>query len=634
MAWVDDEPKQGKWVDDSPEEQDWTWKQLGKTMTESLPMAGAAVGGAVGLPFGGVGAIGGAAGGAALGKSLENLIESYAFNEPKTIQQTFADPAMAALEGATSEMGGQVAGKLFQQAGGAINQGFRNLANKTQLPVQKPNADKIIAAAKELGIDVTPGMLDDSGFVERLESSLAKSPSILGRSVARDLESVRKGLQSASESVVESGTNLTPFQAGEKVKSALTQNIHERLDPLASTFQDVAESTRNIPLSEKSLSAIQRNAENLDIMQLGVGIGKAKEYVNAIPKLKNADQVKQLMTMLDADYRASMGAEKAALGAIKEKLATLERNSIMRSAIQAAKESGGVLRKSTGEQIGKEIVTDLQAARKGFRELAQGVGSVASDARIPTNNPTQFLDYVEQIPSEKIPQRFFNTENERLLTSLQEQFPDVYELLNKNQLGDIGLSAIDNSLAGQGQFSTQKFLNELRKLNPEAASRIFGENMPKIKNIEQVQQAFPRNFNPSGTASEAGFKDIIASNLKDIPNYLLYKGASSEMAQKFGQQLAKSPKMLELQKTNPNMFQQLVSRLTNLGTQQLNPNDEPVNKSQQVDKNKILQKTQGSKYSQVLQNAAEKGDAAFNAANFVLKENHPEYRQMLEESEQ
>lgn len=49
------------------------------------------------------------------------------------------------------------------------------------------------------------------------------------------------------------------------------------------------------------------------------------------------------------------------------------------------------------------------------------------------------------------------------------------------------------------------------------------------------------------------------------------------------------------------------------------------------DQKALLQKTQGTKYGQVLQNAAQKGDQSFNAAHFVLFNRDPEYRKQLED---
>jgi hypothetical protein len=102
---------------------------------------------------------------------------------------------------------------------------------------------------------------------------------------------------------------------------------------------------------------------------------------------------------------------------------------------------------------------------------------------------------------------------------------------------------------------------------------------------------------------------------------------------KISKSLSQSPYMQQIQKAQPELFQQFVSRLTQTGLQNI-PQQEEVKPNQSIDKNRILEKTQGSKYSQVLQNAAQKGEQSFNAAHYVLFSNNSEYRQMLEDQEQ
>jgi hypothetical protein len=95
--------------------------------------------------------------------------------------------------------------------------------------------------------------------------------------------------------------------------------------------------------------------------------------------------------------------------------------------------------------------------------------------------------------------------------------------------------------------------------------------------------------------------------------------------------LSQSPYMKQIQQSNPSLFNQFVSRLTQTGLQNIPQQEEKPNSS--IDKNRILEKTQGSKYSQVLQNAAEKGEQSFNAAHYVLRNTQQDYRQMLEDQE-
>jgi hypothetical protein len=622
---------------------------LVKVNVDALPQYGAAVGGLLGPAAAGLGS----AAGESLRQGLygvkelvtgeRDLANEMRLPTQDELKQLALQQAGAFAQGYTGEAGGRLAAKGLQAASKAVQPAFEFVAENIRPPVQKANAADIIKAAKELGIDVTPGMLDDTGFVERLESSLAKSPSIFGQSVAKQLQAQQRGLQAATESTLEKASDLSRFELGEKFKSGVVADVAEKLDPLAATFQEVAESTRNIPLNEKSLAAVQRNASNLDMVQLGLGGGKAQQYIDAIPKLKNVDQVKTLMTALDSDFNAAQGAERVALGQIKEKLSRLEQNSIIRGAIQAARESGGAIRTKTGEKIGKEVVSDLQAARKGYRELSSGLQEVADTARFGQKrmSPNLFLSNVEGMTSENIPSKFFNLDDQRQLMALKERFPEQFELLRQGRLGEIYQKSVDNSLMGQGEINTQRFLNAFRKLSKETQEILFGENLSKIKNIETVQQSMPRNFNPSGTASSQEWQTALMTNVKDIPNYLLYKGASTNLAQNIGQALVKSPQMLDLSKSNPELFQQFVSQLTQSDKIQnatfgrsIWSNQQEVKPNQSIDKNRILEKTQGSKYSQVLQNAAQKGERSFNAAHYVLHQNNPEYRQMLKEEEQ
>jgi hypothetical protein len=610
---------------------------LVKTNVDALPAYGAAVGGLLGPMAAGAGS----AAGESLKRGLygvKELVtgERHLSDELRLpTKEQLGDIGMQQASAFTSGFGGEAAGRIanvgLQASGRAINKGFQNLANSVEVPTQKPNAEQITKAAKELGIDVTPAMLSDSKFLERLESSLAARPSMFGRSIARQQEGIQRGLKEATESTMSKANDMSAFQLGEKFKSDVVADVGQKLDPISALFDEVAQSTKSMPLNEKSLAAIQRNAGNLDMVQLGLGGARSQQYIEAIPKLKNVDQVKTLMSALNADYAAAQGAERAALGQIKDKLSRLEQNSIMRSAIEAARESGGSVRTKTGEAIGKELIGELKDARRGYRDISVGLQEVADTAKFGQKrmSPNQFLGNLEGMTSEQIPNRFFNVNDQRQLMALKERFPEQFEMLKNGKLGEIYQKSIDNSLMGQGEISTQRFLNAFRKLSPETQKVLFDENMGKIGNIEAVQQSLPRNFNPSGTSGQQSYFNILKSTVEDVPQYLTYKGASSNMAQKFGEQL-KSPQMLQLKRDNPALFEQFVSRLTQKGLQFNEPEQKP---NSSIDKNRILEKTQGSKYSQALQNAAQNGDKSFNAAHYVLS-SQPEYRQMLEDEEQ
>jgi len=108
--------------------------------------------------------------------------------------------------------------------------------------------------------------------------------------------------------------------------------------------------------------------------------------------------------------------------------------------------------------------------------------------------------------------------------------------------------------------------------------------------------------------------------------------------------LMSSPQMAKLAKTNPAEFSAFASRLSqsigqgsNQAVQQvpasmMRATEEQTNSAKNkapVDKKEIMNKLNGSKYSQVLQNAADKGDDSFNAAHFILSSRDEGYRKQI-----
>lgn len=430
---------------------------------------------------------------------------------------------------------GVLAGKGFDKLGKklspAITEASEKAAEKISPALAKQNKEQIIAAADRLGIKVTPGMLDDTGFVERLESVLAKSPSLLGQRINRAQKQAYSRLQDVVSEATNDATALTEYEVGERVKSGISSKLGERLDPVSALFDQVRESTRHIPISQKSKDAIIRNIQNTDEYIL-TGGGKANQYIEMLGRAQNADQVKTMMTMLNSDIQAAQGAERQVLQSVKNKFANLEENSVMRAAIAQAREGG--MNASTGKKIGADIVNDLRDARNQYRQIKSDISDINMDARLGKNyGPSSFLDTVEKLPSEKMQQRFFNTDNQRQLQNLAKNFPDEFELLRQGKLRDIA----DSAIGEQGKTSVKKFLNQVDKLSPEAKEIVFRGNGQIIDDVLTLNNSLPRNFNPSGTASEMGWQDAIYRNVKDIPTYLLYKGASTNLGKQVGNKL-------------------------------------------------------------------------------------------------
>ena len=107
--------------------------------------------------------------------------------------------------------------------------------------------------------------------------------------------------------------------------------------------------------------------------------------------------------------------------------------------------------------------------------------------------------------------------------------------------------------------------------------------------------------------------------------------------------LRSSPQVAQIAESNPKLFDTLVSRLQQKMTPGISYGESlpmaaetPDSSAEQkapVEKNDLIQRTQGSRYSKLLQDAAARGDQSFNAAHFVLSQRDPEYRKQIGASE-
>jgi len=542
-------------------------------------------------------------------------------------------------------LGGGI-GKVAEKALPAIQSVSKKVANASAPTMKKMDAEKILEAAKRMDVDLTPGYLDRGGFVERMESSLARSPSIFGQSVARQRQNIFDRMGDKMSSLVKPATGLSPYQVGEKVKSGITSRVHERLDPISAVFDEVLESTKHIPIAEKSKNAVIRNIKKSDLFRLTGGSGKLREYVDMVDRATSANDVKTIMTMLNKDIQAAQGAEKMALGAIKEKLSTLEKNSIMRAAIQAAKGSG-----KSGESIGRGIVSDLRDARTAYRALAEDLTGVGEAARAKfKGGASQFLNAIDDIPSERVQDKLLSLGNKRQVDAIRRQFPDEFQLLREGRIKEIADAATERAMGGGERLSVQKFLNQVRKLEPEAKELLFPGGGQVIDDIATLYSNTPRNFNPSGTASERAWQDIIGSNIADAVRYPIYKAASTGLGDQVGRGLMSVPNPARAYAASPQAVQNLVGQASatskseipdwirqeinapKMGDAKQSPQEYAKTRGDEVNVSKMLQSNPAAfgKFAKPLQDAYQRsGEQGVAATHFILQQQNPEYQEML-----
>ncbi len=96
---------------------------------------------------------------------------------------------------------------------------------------------------------------------------------------------------------------------------------------------------------------------------------------------------------------------------------------------------------------------------------------------------------------------------------------------------------------------------------------------------------------------------------------------------KISEALMKSPTLSSLAQKFPEAFGALSSKITDKIAPSFKDND--AHKAG-FDKDAVIQKVQGTKYAQVLQDAAKRGEQSFGATHFILQSTDPQYREALD----
>lgn len=461
---------------------------------KALPAAGGMLGGALGFasPIPG-GLVGGGMAGAATGKTLQNIGER-ALGDEITRDELYAGPVREGLvEGALSGAGGLVrrgAGLIGKYAKQPVQNVLSRLASGP-----KPGAEEITAAAERLGTSPTRGMLSDDKFIQKLESSIMQTPSRAGQELADEAAGVNKSMKTAAEGVFD------PFRTAENknqlamaAKKSMGSAIDTRLQPAIDVYNEVAQKSPLINVSQKSAKRIAQNIEKLPYAKiLGTQESSfAKNINDNLARVENLEDLRNLRSYvgkLSGDNAVSSTMRHTA-GEIYDKLSRLEQNSITLNVIETTK-SGRISR-----ALGKKMVADLRGANKVYAEASQDLKEIAKLSGMgKVSNYADFTRKLESMSDEQMLQKMFRPNNEKLLLKVQKSFPEAFESMKKAKMMELYSQSLT-----KGEISIPKLLNKAKNLSPSVKKMMFGDKSDQvIKDIETVYNSVPQRVGPSGT---------------------------------------------------------------------------------------------------------------------------------------
>ncbi len=499
-----------------PPERPWysvTPKGLLQGTVNALPLAGTVLAGPYGVLASGVAT--------ALGKTVENAVEHNVMGDKKGRKELYGDPIVEFVKGSTSEAAGRATGQAIKNFVGLGNKGtginVPNLQKAPKHPAEpyvppirmaedfremgffpkpKPNASEITNSAKAMGFDPTPGMLSGNPNIQNIESVLNQQPTMAGEWVRRSYEPVFKGLQNTADDAVKS-TPMSKFETGESVKTGLMSRIREKAAPLKQEFEDIQSTTKHIQPKPENL---KRSADRLLKQPLAEVDGLPqtvviKRYSDMIRNAKSIDTLKQIKTSANEElttaYMQGRGQEARALTKIKNAITRLERREIIKAA-QAATPT-----KAQGDKAAKQLIDQMKRTNKGWAVLMGELQGLARAGKIGKRlgSPEHLVRIIDEMPSEQLSQRLFNTKNYKGLLEVKKFAPEEFELLRQSKLSEIAKKSMVDDVV-----NPRKLIKNMDAEGPEARAILFGPRAEAIlSDLKNVVFSIPKKVGASDT---------------------------------------------------------------------------------------------------------------------------------------
>jgi hypothetical protein len=248
-------------------------------------------------------------------------------------------------------------------------------------------------------------------------------------------------------------------------------------------------------LNPKGQERIARNIRQISEVQLlpdSPGAKMANQFADGVERSKNVKQLGLLQSQAKAVLRDPTigGADKNVMAQVIDKIDRYQNNSIMRNAIENSRTKG------EGVNIAKETIGDLKDAHKAYREFVTKYQTLGKGSKLTTGKygASNIVREIESVPSEKIPEKIFTTQNNDFLNFLRDEYPNQYATAKEQYLTKL----FKNSTGPDGEVAPKKFMNSIKNLGPEVRTHLFGKDA-QIEDLQTLIQSLPSKTGASDT---------------------------------------------------------------------------------------------------------------------------------------
>lgn len=547
-------------------------------------------------------------------------------SESETLGGMALDTAAGTAIGGTVGAGFDKASSVIRRGAGALKGKFADASNKlAKTPVE--NLDEVLAASQRLGVKPIEAMKTSNPSYQKLESGLSQSGSFPAMSVREDYNNLFKGLEKAGGKISDLKSVDSDFNLGQGIKAELAEQIAKARAPVSEMYDNIHPDLKQIPVNESIVNRVLGSLKRDPIFQNAQGREFLDEYRQNIMQNPDLSSLKEFRSTLKSMVNEnSLPIDQMRVEAMRKAVTSIRDNSIEAMKADLPKHMHG----EVDDLIGRIALAD-SAHASNIKDINSIKGLVGNK---DFGSPTTFLNKLGGAKEADLATRAGNLDIQSL-RNMQEKFPAIFEKARTAKVNEM----LQKASPG-GEFRESTFFRQYDGLDQELKDLLFDKNMQQhISDLQAVRQSIPDKLGPSGTPEGLMSMDMFnpKRNIYDflIKKSLDHSGAgqnilkkASESAGAINKGLAPGGSLNQGQRAPL----QLVPRTFESSPAQF-PRAAEKNDSASFNdthnKDALIQKAQGTKYQQVLQNAAQNGEQSFSAAHYVLSQRDPEYRKTI-----
>lgn len=376
-----------------------------------------------------------------------------------------------------------------------------------KLNKQKANAGEIKSAAAELGAPVLDGMTLESPLVQtQLDALIHSRYTVAGSRVGGKFDEAYKAAADTLDNAITAGPAGSKADLGNALKAGLTEKTRNEYAPIKAVYDELAATHELVPIEADAATTLRSDLGEIPEFRVSPSSPQGqlvKQVLKDIDNVKTVSDLKILKDGLSLPATAS-SQERRMVGILRDKLGDIEEDALHKYAKGFARndEAGAYVQSLLDAK--KEVTPKYKAYINDLSTLSEGLGKGKIHG---TEDALRFIN--EGLDPEQVASRIFKKGSSEFNDFIAKKYPEEFLAVRNFQRADM----IEKATRGDQGFNAKAFFTNFNKLEPEVQQKLYSPGeIKKIKAAETyIREAFPKNFNPSGTSHMAALREAYES---------------------------------------------------------------------------------------------------------------------------